>query len=386
MIMLFLLLLAALTRRTDAAFVSSKSCGDRSLYKFSSFLTNASYYKDTGMLDIQLRAFALTDIFDVNATTNMYTTMHLTIKYIDEVLINKYLRLCNHVDVNHMTSYYVPSGVFSGVNNIFTRDGTATQTITTLIKVNGTKTSTSVVKRSTVLKATNSLSNKTTDDTDILPVGIQKRLYDQSIETLNINSSGSYLQSWNPSMTTEYLDPSRKSTSAIGNSKYPTAYHRKDNSPEVIQAFTFPESIRTVEVVKSTTVTPLAQHPTQSTTSAYNSSSTSCPIFKDNEITITISEHVGHRSALGSFEIIVEIIDPNAEHETIGCTSSFISTVQEKTLSDGLTILFAVLLAFIFVSNIANIFLSPYQDSEDVYLMPAAMICNAPLLLSLIHI
>lgn len=379
-VMLLLLLLAALTKQTTAAFVSSKSCGDRSLYKFSSFLTNASYFKDTGMLDFQLRAFALADIFDVNTTTNMYTTMHLTITYVDEVLVSEYLRLCDFVDVNHMTSYYVPSGVFSGIDHLFTRGGTATQTITTLIELNGTKTSTSIVEKSTIAKVTDSLVNKTADDTDILPVGIQKRLYGQSFETSHINSSGIYSQPWNPSFTTKFSEPSEIPTSRFGNAKYRTTYHKKENSLEAVQAFTFPDSIRTVEVVESTTVTPHAQIPTQSAASAYNSSSTSCPIFKDNEITISISEHVGHRSAMGSFEIIVEIIDPDAEHETIGCTSSFISIVQEKTLSDGLTILFAVLLAFIFISNITNIFLSPYQDSEDVYLMPAAMICNAPLL------
>lgn len=379
-VMLLLLLLAALMKETTAAFVSSKSCGDHSLYKFSSFLTNASYFKDTGMLDFQLRAFALADIFDVNTTTNMYTTMHLTITYVDEVLVSKYLRLCDFVDVNHMTSYYVPSGVFSGIDHLFTRGGTATQTITTLIELNGTKTSTSIVEKSTVAKVTDSLVNKTADDTDILPVGIQKRLYDQSFGTSRVNSSGIYSQPWNPSFTTKFLEPSEIPTSRFGNAKYRTTYHKKENSLEAVQAFTFPDSIRTVEVVESTTVTPYAQIPTQSAASAYNSTSTSCPIFKDNEITISISEHVGHRSAMGSFEIIVEIIDPDAEHETIGCTSSFISIVQEKTLSDGLTIFFAVLLAFIFISNITNIFLSPYQDSEDVYLMPAAMICNAPLL------
>ncbi|KAF6008135.1 hypothetical protein HII12_004245 [Brettanomyces bruxellensis] len=345
-------------KETTAAFVSSKSCGDHSLYKFSSFLTNASYFKDTGMLDFQLRAFALADIFDVNTTTNMYTTMHLTITYVDEVLVSKYLRLCDFVDVNHMTSYYVPSGVFSGIDHLFTRGGTATQTITTLIELNGTKTSTSIVEKSTVAKVTDSLVNKTADDTDILPVGIQKRLYDQSFGTSRVNSSGIYSQPWNPSFTTKFLEPSEIPTSRFGNAKY-------QNSLEAVQAFTFPDSIRTVEVVESTTVTPYAQIPTQSAASAYNSTSTSCPIFKDNEITISISEHVGHRSAMGSFEIIVEIIDPDAEHETIGY---------------GLTIFFAVLLAFIFISNITNIFLSPYQDSEDVYLMPAAMICNAPLL------
>ncbi|VEU24202.1 DEKNAAC105431 [Brettanomyces naardenensis] len=333
-------------------------------------------------MSFQLRTFALDDIYDVNNVTNMYTTLHFTLKYVDEVVLDQYLRLCDYVSVNHMTSYYVPGGVFSGIDNLFTYGGTQTQTITTLLRVNGTTTTTSLIERTTQggYNFTRSL-NSTGDDPDILPVGIQKRLF----------SSNASLAVSNDSL--------------FFSSKYYGKELPEETSGAVV---TLPESVETVQVVLPTTVfsdtavvtaalqsvqPPVAATtddasplPTASSLSVSSTTSlpsilpSSCPIFKDNEITINLSAEVGHRSAFGSFELQVQIISPDANHSVIGCSSSFISTVQKQRTSSFLTAFFASVLIILFISNFANIFLSPYQDSNDVFLMPAALICNGPLL------
>ncbi|QPG75155.1 hypothetical protein FOA43_002500 [Brettanomyces nanus] len=344
----------------QSAFVRSYNSGNVSTLRFTNFLTNVSYLPETGTMDFQLRAFALEEVVDVNSTTNMYTTIHFRLKYVDDLIVDQYLRLCDYASVNHMTSYYVPKGVFTGIENLFSYGGTMTQTVSTLVKVNGTQTSTSLVEMTTEGPR---LLNSTDGDVDILPVGIQKRYY----------TSGN---------TSAIL---RYHYMASGESPIMKVQHRKDD-PDVYTdpaVVTLPQSFETVQVSVPTTVySEASDSPSYSSSSSASSYATasSCPIFKNNEVIINLSAQVGHRSAFGSFELEVEIISPDAEHSVIGYTGSSISTVQNAKFSAFLSIFFASLLGVIFLSNLTNIFLSPYQDSQDVYLMSAAMICNAPLL------
>ncbi|KAG7876689.1 hypothetical protein KL938_004301 [Ogataea parapolymorpha] len=62
----------------------------------SPFFTNVSYNDDNGRLDMYIVMDSMGYIVDVNETTNTYTTLHVRLKYVGDVIHDEYLRLCNY--------------------------------------------------------------------------------------------------------------------------------------------------------------------------------------------------------------------------------------------------------------------------------------------------
>lgn len=322
--LLFWLLFGLIVPQCHAALVRALKCG-KNLDWFSSFVTNVTYNEDTGLMVLQMDALALEDIYDVNQTTNMYTTLHFHVKYVETVLVDEYLRFCDHIKVVRNES---SESIFS---NLFTYDGTYTQTVTSHYAISGDTTTTAASTSGNV--------------TSSLPVAIQKRLF-----TSNITSYDAYLKEFEPSQGFSAL-------------------------------VTLPETVETVQVVVTSTVYSDDSDATSTLTgSTVTTTSTACPVYKDNEVVLTLQADVGHRSPFGTYEATIQIIDADNDHTVIGCNRIYVSTVQDEKLSTFISAFFAIIMALIIISNTINIWLSPYQDSEDPFLMPAAMICNAPLL------
>ncbi|KAG7829969.1 hypothetical protein KL943_005135 [Ogataea angusta] len=62
----------------------------------SPLFTNVSYNGDEGILNMSIVMDSLGYIVDVNETTNTYTTLHVRLKYVGDVIYDEYLRLCNY--------------------------------------------------------------------------------------------------------------------------------------------------------------------------------------------------------------------------------------------------------------------------------------------------
>ncbi|KAG7878047.1 hypothetical protein KL906_004459 [Ogataea polymorpha] len=99
MITLLFLGLLLLAEDARSALLNVRSCYpsknmDDAL--LSPFFTNVSYNDDDGRLDMNLVMDSMGYIVDVNETTNTYTTLHVRLKYVGDVILDEYLRLCNY--------------------------------------------------------------------------------------------------------------------------------------------------------------------------------------------------------------------------------------------------------------------------------------------------
>lgn len=333
MVLIFLIMLS-LVHSADGALVRTYRCSAKTKPKFTNFLTNVTYMEEKGILNVHLRTFALDEIIDVDPSTNMYTTLHYSISFMDNVLVDRYLRLCDVAKINRSPKYHIPPGLFSYPESALPGStSTSTRTVVTSIST-GSATSSEL----SVASAMPGRVNITHTTSGHIPAQIQKRYY--SIH----NKTGTFLgkedqRTFQPFIPTDAPIP------------------------------------HTVDVVQTVT-----QFITAMPTIATNVTSDSCPAYKFNELSMNFTDHVGSRSPFGSFEINVAIISADAKHEVIGCSYAYAFVKRNESASAGLTWFFAIILGILLISNFLNLMLSPYQDSHNVYLMPAAMICNAPLL------
>ncbi|KAG7725513.1 hypothetical protein KL933_004079 [Ogataea haglerorum] len=96
--LLFLGLLL-LAEGVTSALLSVRGCDwprrmDNTL--LSPLFTNVSYNGDDGLLKMYIAMDSLGYIVDVNETTNTYTTLHVRLEYVGDVIHDEYLRLCNY--------------------------------------------------------------------------------------------------------------------------------------------------------------------------------------------------------------------------------------------------------------------------------------------------
>ncbi|CDK27491.1 unnamed protein product [Kuraishia capsulata CBS 1993] len=88
-----------------AAYVGTYPCPgvDSSTFEFSNIAVEVGYNEHDKYITYKLHTVALENITDVNATTNMYTTLHVTVEYIDHVIVDEYLRLCDFLSYDNET-------------------------------------------------------------------------------------------------------------------------------------------------------------------------------------------------------------------------------------------------------------------------------------------
>ncbi|GME86276.1 unnamed protein product [Ambrosiozyma monospora] len=395
-----LLFTALLLQTTTAAFVRSYQCSgvDQEQFLFSSFLTNSSFNEDTGDLSFQLRTFALDEIVDINSKTNMFTTLHVVLYYMDEVIADDYLRFCDYIQVERSTHYIVPSGVFEGL------DFAATSSIylNPLDGPFGSEVPTQSVRTINddplALLPTSSTMNLIgiTTATASSMSTISPSLYSSASAVISSNNS-SLQSSIRRNSSSSALSSSSSSSSSNTNGKTTTTDESDpDFLPVAIQkrdlniiTVTEPQVLTSLSTVyqqaTTTSSSPFQSSSSSSPSSSHSSSqssttSSSCPVLKNNEVIINYTKHVGHRSRFGAYKIQLSVISPSANHTVIGCTHAYVNLKLDNKLPTTMVAFYATILGLILFSNFLNMMISPYQDSTDPFLKITAAICNAPLL------
>lgn len=411
----FILILSLLfINKANSAFIKAGTCKnlyDTDSYKFTNFLTNASFNGDTSVLSLELRGFALDNITDINHDNNMFTTLKVIVKYIDETIFTNSFRLCDLIKVDHSTKYLIPKGVFQGLDNqkdTLSANGTTIQS--TINQPNFVYTLSSLSSNSSFLtELSNSTSNRSSsaysrylsgsysssflftsissyedeeDSQSSLPSPSPSLLSPFSSSSSypplssSLSSSGSLPKLPRlPSLTTSFSSSSSSSTSSSASTT--TSKKGGDDS------YLIPVGIGKRDVLNYYKIFNKRDGTSEIENSGAfheNYNWGTCPIYKYNEILLSFVVDIPKKSTFGTYHVRFEIIEPDNDTTVIGCSTSDVSIVQPLALAWALTIGMASILALIAFSNVVAIVYSPYQDSKNSMLYIAAAICNAPLL------
>ncbi|ODV59117.1 uncharacterized protein ASCRUDRAFT_9538 [Ascoidea rubescens DSM 1968] len=108
-----------------------------------------------------------------------------------------------------------------------------------------------------------------------------------------------------------------------------------------------------------------------------------CPLNSSNRFVINYLEDLSSFSKIGSYSIRLSTLSNDKTSKILGCSKTIVTPVLPTYITHSITIITIILLLLIIFFNYFTLFLSPYQESSNPFLLLPSTICNESLLIQL---